>query len=214
MKIAGRGEKSTTKSCRTAVWEIWRRGNLRGELRGNANGRTHTFCRSLFLRIRPFGPAVSISQKLTGSSSRAESYIHFVVRDDDRRSALLFQTSVTTYQAYNEWGGMSLYSKPTAYEVSFNRPYQRGHGSGDFLFWEYSLLRFLERNGYDVTYTTDVDTHTRGHLIVRNKAFLSVGHDEYWSWEMRDALETALAFTSAAWFFVFQTLEAESKDFL
>jgi hypothetical protein len=131
--------------------------------------------------------------KLTGSSSRAESYIHFVVRDDDRRSALLFQTSVTTYQAYNEWGGMSLYSKPTAYEVSFNRPYQRGHGSGDFLFWEYSLLRFLERNGYDVTYTTDVDTHTRGHLILRNKAFLSVGHDEYWSWEMRDALETALA---------------------
>jgi hypothetical protein len=42
--------------------------------------------------------------KLTGSSSRAESYIHFVVRDDDRRSDLLFQTSVTTYQAYNEWG--------------------------------------------------------------------------------------------------------------
>jgi hypothetical protein len=131
--------------------------------------------------------------KLTGSSSRAEAYIHFVVRDDARRSDLLFQTSVTTYQAYNEWGGMSLYSKPAAYKVSFNRPYQRGHGSGDFLFWEYSLLRFLEREGYDVTYTTDVDTHTRGHLILRNKAFLSVGHDEYWSWEMRDNLEAALA---------------------
>src|ERR1700737_2164030 len=131
--------------------------------------------------------------KLTGSSSRAESYIHFVVRDDARRSDLLFQTSVTTYQAYNEWGGMSLYSKPAAYKVSFNRPYQRGHGSGDFLFWEYSLLRFLEREGYDVTYTTDVDTHMRGHLLLRNKAFLSVGHDEYWSWEMRDNLEAALA---------------------
>ena len=130
--------------------------------------------------------------KLTASFSGAESYIHFVVRDDERKSDLLFQASVTTYQAYNDWGGLSMYSKPQAYQVSFNRPYKRGHGSGDFLFWEYSLLRFLEREGYDVTYTTDVDTHRRGHLILRHKAFLSVGHDEYWSWEMRDSLEAAL----------------------
>jgi hypothetical protein len=131
--------------------------------------------------------------KLTTSKPAAESYIHFVVRNDDRPSDLLFQTSVATYQAYNKWGGLSLYDKPHASIVSFNRPYKRGYGSGDFLFWEYSLVRFLEREGYDVTYTTDVDTHERGHLLTKHKAFLSVGHDEYWSWEMRDNVEAALA---------------------
>jgi len=131
--------------------------------------------------------------KLTASKPAAESYIHFVVRDDDRPSDLLFQTSVATYQAYNKWGGLSLYDKPHASMVSFNRPYKRGYGSGDFLFWEYSLVRFLEREGYVVTYTTDVDTHERGHLLTKHKAFLSVGHDEYWSWEMRDNVEAALA---------------------
>lgn len=129
--------------------------------------------------------------KLTASASGKQSYILFIVRDDLRQSDILFQTSVTTYQAYNHWGGMSLYTHPQAFKVSFNRPYQRGYGSGDFLFWEYSLLRFLEREGYDVTYTTDVDTHARGHLLLRHKAFLSVGHDEYWSWQMRDNVEAA-----------------------
>src|SRR5216684_3200218 len=129
---------------------------------------------------------------LTGSVSGKQSYIILVVRDDNRRSDLLFQCSVNTWQAYNKWGGHSLYTKhPRAYKVSFNRPYGRGHGTGDFLFWEYPMVRFLEREGYDVTYTTDVDTHQRGDLLFSHKAVLIVGHDEYWSWEMRDNLEAA-----------------------
>lgn len=53
------------------------------------------------------------------------------------------------------------------------------------------MLRFLEREGYDVSYTTDVDTHARGDLIALHRAFLSVGHDEYWSGRMRHNLEVA-----------------------
>ncbi|HXN22738.1 MAG TPA: N,N-dimethylformamidase beta subunit family domain-containing protein [Candidatus Dormibacteraeota bacterium] len=129
--------------------------------------------------------------KLTASKSGTQSYITFVVRDDFRRSDLLFQASVTTYQAYNRWGGPSLYTTPRSYQVSFDRPYRRGHGSGDFLFWEYSMVRFLEREGYDVTYATDIDTHERGDLLRMHKGFLSVGHDEYWTWQMRDHIEAA-----------------------
>jgi hypothetical protein len=130
--------------------------------------------------------------KLTGTVSGSQSYIIFVVRDDARSSDLLFQSSVPTYQAYNDWGGLSLYTNPQAYKVSFNRPYNQRAGTGDFFEWEYFMLRFLEREGYDVTYTTDVDTHTNGSLILQHKAFLSVGHDEYWSWQMRDSVEKAL----------------------
>lgn len=129
--------------------------------------------------------------KLTGGASGKQSYVTFVVRDDSRPSDLLFQASVTTYEAYNNWGGWSLYSQPRAYEVSFNRPYARNYGTGDLFSWEYNMVRFLEREGYDVTYSTDVDTHANGQLLLRHDAFLSVGHDEYWSWQMRDHVENA-----------------------
>jgi len=129
--------------------------------------------------------------KLTTGATGKQSYIVFVVRDDRRPSDLLFQSSVTTYQAYNDWGGRSLYSKPRASKVSFNRPYLHGHGTGNLLDWELSLVLFLEKEGYDVTYTTDVDTHEQGNLLSLHKAFLSTGHDEYWSWQMRDNVEAA-----------------------
>jgi hypothetical protein len=57
--------------------------------------------------------------------------------------------------------------------------------------WEYNMIRWLERNGYDVTYVTDLDTHDGSAKLVRAKAFLSVGHDEYWTREMRLAVEDA-----------------------
>ena len=129
--------------------------------------------------------------KLTAETSGKQNYIIFVVRDDARLSDLLFQSSVTTFQAYNDWGGRSFYTQPPAYEISFNRPYNAQGGAGEFLFWEYTMVRFLEREGYDVTYSTDVDTHERGDLLLFHKAFLSVGHDEYWSWQMRDYVEAA-----------------------
>lgn len=160
--------------------------------------------------------------KLTTSRSQKQSYIIFVVRDDSRNSDILFQSSVTTYQAYNNWGGMSLYRWNSrgkqASKVSFNRPYSispnrlaaYGVGAGEFLTnvqpknktsnagWEYNMVRWLEAEGYDVTYSTDIDTHENPielysgkPVLWLHKAFLSVGHDEYWSWQMRQNVETA-----------------------
>jgi hypothetical protein len=139
--------------------------------------------------------------RLTGSSGK-QSYIIFVVRDDARSAALLFQSSVTTYAAYNGWGGYGLYSVNSvggkaATKVSFNRPYRNpqrpssGKGAGDFLSWEIHMLRFLEREGYDVVYSTNIDTHASPNRLLKCRGFLSVGHDEYWTWAMRDAVEAA-----------------------
>jgi hypothetical protein len=159
--------------------------------------------------------------KLTGLSSGKQSYIIFAVRDDTRSSDFLFQSSVTTFQAYNEWGGRSLYgwgigtgscANGGGQKVSFNRPYfvcaqfssaGPGVGAGEFLeneqpnwstsapAWEFNMVRFLEREGYDVTYSTDIDTHASGNSLLQHRAFLCVGHDEYWSWEMRNNVEAA-----------------------
>ena len=142
--------------------------------------------------------------KLTGSRGK-QSYIIFVVRDDAGGSALLFQSSVTTYAAYNNWGGYSLYDLSDfdsaggklAYKLSFNRPYRNpmrpafGKGAGDFFTWEINMVRFLERAGYDVSYSTNIDTHRAPAQLLKHRAFLSVGHDEYWTKSMRDAMEAA-----------------------
>jgi len=145
--------------------------------------------------------------KLTGLKSGTQSYIPFVVRNDGRLSGYLVQESVTTYQAYNNWGGKSLYASNStngvaAVKVSFDRPYGLatdlygfGLGTSDLLrtsgAWEYNMLRFLEMSGYDVAYCTDVDTHERQSQFGYIKGFLVVGHDEYWSWEMRTNVEQA-----------------------
>lgn len=162
---------------------------------------------------------VRLSTPNTGHPT-AQSFIIFVVRDDTRVARFLMNSAVTTYQAYNDYGGNSLYgSLPDAgpqTQVSFDRPYVIGQGAGHFFdtnlgqylvnpganLWpgvgfEYPMVRFLERGtggvSYDVKYATDIDLHLDSTRPLLNlaTAFLSVGHDEYWSREMHDNLEAA-----------------------
>ena len=149
-------------------------------------------------------PAAAVSgiyiAKLSRPDTGGASHIVFVVRDDAGSSDLLFQTSDTTWQAYNQYGGFSLYDVPArAYKVSYNRPFSTraqsgGFGKSNFLFYaEYPLVRWLEANGYNVSYSTGVDTDRRGTLIKNHKVFLSAGHDEYWSAQQRANVEAARA---------------------
>ncbi|KAB2858943.1 MAG: hypothetical protein F9K43_24160, partial [Bauldia sp.] len=119
-------------------------------------------------------------------ATAGSSHVYFVVRDDEGGSDLLFQTADTTWQAYNQYGGNSLYTGSPAgraYEVSYNRPFTtRGPTPEDSPFnAEYPMVRWLERNGYDVSYFTGVDGDRYGSEILEHEAYLSVGHDEYWS---------------------------------
>ncbi|TMF08966.1 MAG: hypothetical protein E6I37_15775 [Chloroflexi bacterium] len=134
-----------------------------------------------------------------------QNYIQFVVRDG-RPAPYLFQQAVTTYQAYNNYPddnltGKSLYTinsngaitvsgETRAVKVSFDRPYA-DDGSAEFLMWDVNFIRWIERSGYDVTYTTDVDTHANGAELLNHRGFISGGHDEYWSKEMVDAASAA-----------------------
>ncbi|MFO0954336.1 MAG: DUF6605 domain-containing protein [Isosphaeraceae bacterium] len=125
-----------------------------------------------------------------------QSYVVFVVKDD-RPADILFQCSDNTWQAYNRWpNNYSVYTHPKGNQgpwadVSFDRPYGReaqftgvvndplSFGSGEFLPLEFPLAFWLEQNGYDVTYCTNSDMITPDHGL-KCKAFISVGHDEYW----------------------------------
>lgn len=135
------------------------------------------------------------------------SHIYFIVRDDESHSDIVFQTADTTWQAYNRYGGHSTYAemdpayprihgKPNrAHKVSYNRPFETRHYRAVNMVFnaEYPFVRWLEKNGYDVTYTTGLDSARRGELIQNHRLFLSVGHDEYWSLEQRQHVEAARA---------------------
>ena len=63
------------------------------------------------------------------------AFVPLTIVDPKIKSAITFVSSVLTWQAYNQWGGYSLYKGPNMTRgsrstiVSFNRPYD-GDGSG------------------------------------------------------------------------------------
>ncbi|MFN0197510.1 MAG: N,N-dimethylformamidase beta subunit family domain-containing protein [Planctomycetaceae bacterium] len=135
----------------------------------------------------------------------SQSYVIFIVRDQ-RPADVVFQCSDNTWQAYNQWpDAYSLYTDPRAahaadVSVSFDRPYGKfpflieapqSIGSGEFLLWEFPLCYWLEQHGYDVTYCSNSDLLTPD-TATRGKAFLSVGHDEYWDLRQFESLQHAV----------------------
>ncbi len=145
--------------------------------------------------------------KLTGTDNgMSAGYIPLCVRDDESTASFAVMHSVTTWQAYNAYGGRSLYVGPGTVRVgetgtanrsrvvSFDRPYdQRGWGAPDFTGNEYPLIYLAESLGLDVTYFTDVDLHESPGRLLRHRGLFSLGHDEYWSSAMRDGASEAVA---------------------
>jgi hypothetical protein len=140
--------------------------------------------------------------KLVGSGGQ-QSYVPLTVWDPSSHATYLVQNSVLTWQAWNTYGGYNLYGgappgvTPTfddrARVVSFDRPYAEANGASDFLGEEYPLVSFVEQHGLDVTYGTDITTDEHPALLLNHRAFLSLGHDEQWSLQMRNAAISALA---------------------
>jgi len=145
--------------------------------------------------------------------SQLESYMTFVVRDDSSTSPIVYSLDVTTWQAYNFWGGSGnsdvgydLYGKVNdvsfddlgasrAYTVSFDRPYLDNgavDGAGTFMVWDFPMIRWMESKGYDMTYVTDVDLETSPNLLSGHRVFVNAGHDEYYSDNMRANIQNSI----------------------
>ncbi|MEK0447675.1 MAG: hypothetical protein RLZZ399_2996 [Verrucomicrobiota bacterium] len=155
--------------------------------------------------------------KLTNLDSGFQSYLIFIVRDE-RPADFLFQCSDFTWQAYNRWpnhcalyddGKNGWYWGPHV-QVSFQRPYGKffhlvdqplSTGSGDWFLWEFPLAFWMESQGYDVSYLSNLDTHRDPARLLKARGFLSVGHDEYWTLEMFRNVEAAIASGVSVGFF-------------
>ncbi|MFL6449643.1 MAG: N,N-dimethylformamidase beta subunit family domain-containing protein [Bryobacteraceae bacterium] len=140
--------------------------------------------------------------RAVSAANGGASHIFFIVRDDASKSDLLFQTSDLSWQAYNDYGGKNVYgcngqfdNNCRAHKVSYNRPFHTRAFQDEAATWvfnaEYPMVRWLEANGYDVSYFTGVDTERNAALIRNHKVWMSNGHDEYWSAGERASVQAA-----------------------
>ena len=124
--------------------------------------------------------------------SGAQTLVPYVVSSPSARGTVALVAPVTTWQAYNGWGGYSLYDGPPgdrrAWAVSFDRPYHLAPGANDFRSNLLPVVVLAEKLGVPLSYYTNVDLDARPGLLAGARGYVSVGHDEYWTPAMRDGV--------------------------
>ena len=148
-------------------------------------------------------PSGNYLLRLVREDNGSDNQILLVVRDDGSNSQVVYGTAVSNFQAYNNYGGKSLYDfnsqggttvagTARAVKVSYDRPYEQPRsGLRDwYTRTEFATVFWLEREGYDVSYIANTDLESGGGLSGR-KAYISPAHDEYVSSGMRAALQGA-----------------------
>ena len=128
-----------------------------------------------------------------------QRYVPAFLRSPSHDGAVTMMFATSTHAAYNSIGGYSLYVGPPsgtatdrAYTVSMNRP-QRGNGADKFFRYELGLLQHLDSMGVKLSYTTNSELHRSADAFRGSRALTLLGHDEYWSVEMRRNAETIVA---------------------
>ncbi|SEN25068.1 NHL repeat-containing protein [Stigmatella aurantiaca] len=132
-----------------------------------------------------------------------QRYVPFFVRDESPRSEVVALIPTATWSAYNTWGGTSLYDDKLgvmkkygvsrAFQVSYDRPYYRGQGTGHLMLDDVGLIQWLESQGLDVGYVTNEDLDASGDFLRAAKVLFLSGHDEYWTGTLRDRADQAVA---------------------
>ncbi len=184
------------------VWESgWVRGiRQRGPVIAPRTNMVTAAWRSP-LTLRTAGWPVGDYLLRLDASTGAHRYVPVTVRSASTAGKVVLLNDVTTWQAYNMWGGYDLYEGPGGFAnrsraVSFDRPYQhnrRDTGAEWFLSYDQAAVALAEKTGVPLAYETDVDLDTNPGLLTRARAVITLGHDEYYSAAMRARLMAARA---------------------
>jgi hypothetical protein len=125
----------------------------------------------------------------------AAAQVPYVVSSRSTAGTVALSIPVATWQAYNVWGGYSLYRGPPgdrhAWAVSFDRPYDGVAGYNDFRTAIVPLVVDAESTGVPLSYLADVELQLRPGLLSGARGFVSVGHAEYWTPAMMTAVVRA-----------------------
>jgi hypothetical protein len=179
---------------------VWRSAFLRGQHQADpvlrpAETRTVVapWRTSLTLDTTGWTPGFYVIKLRTGTGW--ESLVPYVVSSPDAEGTVALVAPVTTWQAYNQWGGYSLYAGPSgdrrSWAVSFDRPFNGATGANDYRTAAIPVVVQAERMGIPLSYYTNVDLDQDPDLLRGAAGYASMGHDEYWTLAMRRAVETA-----------------------
>lgn len=186
----------------------WRSGYYQVDLKCRARGGDFTrrcernATASLFLVVRAASnSAPGIAAETTGGAPGHEAVAGDGGGTDRPVRRILLQLATNTWCAYTNWGGYSLYGYHAidgkqGRRVSFDRPIDSQFGA-----WEAKFVAWAERAGYELDYAANLDLEEIPGLLDPYGLVLSVGHDEYWTSGMRDALEGFVARGGNAAFF-------------
>ncbi len=178
--------------------QVWASGLVRGHRQATptlANDRMVTTAWTPSLTVPTTGwPEGTYLLKLVAGGR--QKYVPVTVRSPQVAGRLVLLNATTTYQAYNTWGGYSLYYGrdrsfgTRSYRVSYDRPYD-GSGAKQLLNFEAATIQRAERLGLPLAYLTSSDLDADPGALAGARGVVSLGHDEYWSTPMRAALERA-----------------------
>lgn len=147
---------------------------------------------SIKLRTKKW-PAGPYLLRLVGSNG-AQWLVPLVLREERVAGKLVVVIPDTTFQAYNDWGGLSAYTGKTgdrSRAVSYARPYKKAAGTGGYLTLAQPVVKFAEKWGLPVTYVAASDLDTGTATMVNAQGVATLGHDEYWTPERRERTEAA-----------------------
>ncbi len=179
---------------------VWASGPVRGHVQAAVDITPGTH-----MVTAPWSPSMTVNT--TGwpvgsyllrldASDGPQRYVPITVRSASTAGKVVILGDNTTWQAYNTWGGYSLYQGPDGlaadrgYQVSFDRPYD-GDGAVRFLAFDQAAIAVAEHTGVSLAYETDVDLDAHPGLLDGARAVITLGHDEYYSLAMRNALLAA-----------------------
>ncbi len=131
--------------------------------------------------------------------ARPARYVPLTVRSSTLQGRVVLVAGAMTWQAYNRWGGASLYDAEgmpgvdRSQAVSFDRPYDDGYGAGMFEIFDAPLVQLAEHDRLPLAWVTDYDLATVPGLLDGAAAVVFGGHAEYWTAPMRRAVLDAVA---------------------
>jgi hypothetical protein len=204
---------------------VWRAERVPGELHRTPDDASANGCGwpvNLEIPVGAEWRSGYYAVTLAAGEERADAFLVVRPAAGWPRAPSILVLSTTTWNAYNDWGGPSLYTGGT--RVSFERPLARGFldkpepmrrkmqpepdrearwyfewaeplglsvwsGGAGWATWERGLVRWAEREGYELDVAISEDLERHPEVLEGHRLFLSVGHDEYWSWGMREALD-------------------------
>lgn len=118
-----------------------------------------------------------------------------VVRSADATDKVAVIPSATTWQAYNNWGGRSLYIGPDnqfgtrSYAVNFQRPYS-DRGLQQLYSMCVPMAQLADESRVPVAWFANTDISLNPDLLKGALGAASLGHDEYWTNTYRTAMES------------------------